>query len=98
MRRMTQDNMDEWQPDVENLMALEAEIPVLQAVTEFAARAERARWFAELGEPFDAATTQIVRSYLDVLGFPDADAIAVPSRSSTQDAGNNPTVSALSTR
>ncbi len=77
MRRMTQDSDNDWQPDAENLMALEAEIPVLQAVREFAERAQRARWFAELGEPFDAATEQIARAYLDGLGFPDADAIAV---------------------
>ena len=89
MRRMTQDNMDDWQPDAENLMALEAEIPVLQAVTEFASRAERARWFAELGEPFDDATTQIARSYLDGLGFPDADAIAVMNWDDALDASES---------
>lgn len=89
MRRMTQDNEDDWQPDAENLMALEAEIPVLQALTEFAARAERARWFAELGEPFSPATAQIARAYLDGLGFPDAEAIAVMNWDDALDASES---------
>lgn len=74
---MTSDS-DEWQPDAENLLALEAEIPVLSALREFAERAVRARWFADLGEPVDAETAQVARAYLDGLGFPDAEAIAVP--------------------
>lgn len=67
----------QWQADAEGLMALEAEIPVLNALRDFTARALRGRWFAELGEPFDSETAQIARAYLDGLGFPDADAIAV---------------------
>ena len=74
---MTRDS-DEWQPDAENLLALEAEIPVLSALREFAERAVRARWFADLGEPVDAETAQVARAYLDGLGFPDAEAIGVP--------------------
>ncbi len=68
---------DGWQPDAENLMALEAEIPVLSALREFTERAVRANWFADLGEPFDTTTDNLARAYLDQLGFPDADAIAV---------------------
>jgi hypothetical protein len=67
----------DWQPDAEGLMALEAEIPVLNALRDFTDRSLRGRWFAELGEPFDDATAQIARAYLDGLGFPDAEAIAV---------------------
>lgn len=67
----------QWQADAEGLMALEAEIPVLNALRDFTARALRGRWFAELGEPFDPQTAQIARAYLDGLGFPDAEAIAV---------------------
>ncbi len=77
---------DEWQPDAENLMALESEIPVLSAVREFAERAVRANWFSELGDPIDEKTAYLARSYLDMLGFPDADAIGVMSWDDALDA------------
>lgn len=77
---------DEWQPDAENLLALEAEIPVLSALREFAERALRAKWFAELGEPPDEETHRVARAYLDGLGFPDADALMVPDWSDALDA------------
>ena len=89
MRRMTQDSSQDWQPDAESLMALEAEIPVLQAVREFADRAQRGRWFAELGEVFNAETHQVARAYLDALGFPDADAIAVMNWDDALDASES---------
>ena len=77
---------DEWQPDAENLMALESEIPVLSAVREFADRAVRANWFSQLGDPIDEKTAYLARSYLDMLGFPDADAIGVMSWDDALDA------------
>jgi hypothetical protein len=68
---------EDWQPDADSLLALESEIPLLSVLREFSNRAVRARWFAELGEPFDAPTGQVARAYLDTLGFPDADALQV---------------------
>lgn len=67
----------QWQADAEDLLALEGEIPLLAVLRDFTERALRARWYADLGEPFDTATTQVARSYLDALGFPDADAVPV---------------------
>jgi uncharacterized protein YidB (DUF937 family) len=68
---------EDWQPDADSLLALESEIPLLSVLREFSNRAVRARWFAELGEPFDVPTSQVARAYLDTLGFPDADALQV---------------------
>jgi hypothetical protein len=70
-------NGSDWDDSAENLLALEAEIPVLSALREFAQEAVRAPWFASLGEPFGEETKQIARAYLDTLGYPHADAIAV---------------------
>lgn len=89
MRRLGQDSETDWQPDAENLMALEAEIPVLQAVREFGERAQRARWFVDLGEPFGDTVNDIARAYLDGLGFPDADAIAVMNWDDALDASES---------
>lgn len=76
----------DWQPDADSLLALESEIPLLSVLREFSDRAVRARWFAELGEPFDATTNQVARAYLDALGFPDADALQVPDWDDALDA------------
>ena len=70
-------NGSDWDDSAENLLALEAEIPVLSALREFAQEAVRAPWFASLGEPFGEETQQIARAYLDTLGYPHADAVAV---------------------
>jgi hypothetical protein len=66
-----------WDDSAENLLALEAEIPVLSALRQFSEEAVRAPWFTELGEAFGDETQQIARAYLDALGYPQADAIAV---------------------
>ena len=66
-----------WDDSAENLLALEAEIPVLSALRQFSEEAVRAPWFNELGEEFGDETQQIARAYLDALGYPQADAIAV---------------------
>lgn len=84
MRKMGQET--DWQPDADSLLALEAEIPLLSVLRDFTERAQRARWFAELGEPLDDKTQKIARAYLDGLGFPDADAVGVPDWDDALDA------------
>ncbi len=64
-------------PDAADLLALEAEIPVLSGVRAFVDGAKRARWFAALGEPHSRQVTLIARAYLDALGYPHADAVSV---------------------
>ncbi len=68
---------DEWDDSPQNLLALEAEIPVLTALRQFTEEAVRVPWFNALGEDFDDETRQIARAYLDALGYPHAEAIAV---------------------
>ena len=70
---------DDWDESPENLLALEAEIPVLTAVRRFTEEAVRVAWFNALGEDFNDETRQIARAYLDALGYPHAEAIAVLS-------------------
>ena len=74
---MSHNQDDEWQPDAAGLMALEAEIPVLTALRNFADEVVRLPWFTELGEIPDSRTKILARAYLDALGYPDADAVPV---------------------
>ena len=60
-------------PSGPELEALEAEVPVLARFRAFADAADRLPWFAHLGEAMDADTRALARSYLDGLGFPDAE-------------------------
>ncbi|MCF8469703.1 MAG: hypothetical protein K9G30_02865 [Parvibaculum sp.] len=55
------------------LSALEAEIPILAGVRAFAEEAVNMPWFTTLGRPLDRETRALARSYLDGLGFPDAE-------------------------
>lgn len=77
---------NDWHPDAENLLALEAEIPVLSAVRAFAEQAKRARWFTNLGEPHNGRVKLVARHFLDGLGYPQADAIPVMSWDDALDA------------
>ena len=86
---MTQNSDNDWQASNEELLALESEIPLLSAVREFAARATRARWFAELGEPIDGETAHLARLYLDALGFPDAEPLPVMNWDDALDASES---------
>lgn len=62
---------------VDTLSALEAEIPILAAVRRFVGRAMRGGWFSALGEPLDPEVEATARAFLDGLGFPHAQAVAV---------------------
>lgn len=55
------------------LTALEAEIPILAGLRSFAEEAANMPWFAKLGRPLDREVRALARSYLDGLGFPDAE-------------------------
>lgn len=56
------------------LTALEGEIPVLAGLRQFAEEAANMPWFGRLGRPLDREVRALARSYLDGLGFPDAEA------------------------
>lgn len=55
------------------LDALEAEIPILAGLRRFGEEAVNMPWFSKLGRPLDRETLGLARSYLDGLGFPDAE-------------------------
>ena len=54
------------------LEALEAELPALTVLRDFANRASRASWFTELGEPLDDDCLDVITLYLEGLGLPEA--------------------------
>ena len=54
------------------LEALEAELPALTVLRDFANRASRLSWFTELGEPLDNDCLDVVTLYLEGLGLPEA--------------------------
>ena len=54
------------------LEALEAELPALTVLRDFANRASRVSWFIELGEPLDNDCLDVVTLYLEGLGLPEA--------------------------
>ena len=53
------------------LEALEAELPALTVLRDFANRASRVSWFTELGEPLDNDCLDLVTLYLEGLGLPE---------------------------
>lgn len=55
------------------LDALESEIPILAGLRRFAEEAINMPWFSRLGRPLDREEKALARSYLDGLGFPDAE-------------------------
>ncbi|MEX0837990.1 MAG: hypothetical protein WD034_00545, partial [Parvibaculum sp.] len=55
------------------LTRLEEEIPILAGLRAFAEEAVNMPWFSKLGRPLDAETRALARSWLDGLGFPDAE-------------------------
>jgi hypothetical protein len=50
----------------------------LALLRRFGHAAERVRWFAGVGMPFDSEIRATARAYLDTLGFPDAEIAPVP--------------------
>ena len=54
------------------LEALEAELPALTVLRDFASRTARVRWFTNLGEPLDEDCLDVITLYLEGLGLPEA--------------------------
>lgn len=52
---------------------LERELPGLGVVSRFARSLNRVPWFANLGEPLTPGARALAHSYVDGLGFPDAE-------------------------
>lgn len=84
-----QDDDDEITLSDDELDALEEEIPLLKGVRLFAEEAATMPWFAGLGEPIDRETLALARSYLDGLGFPDADVAQIENWEDAADAAAN---------
>jgi len=69
---------DDWHADAESLQALEAELPVLNILRNFADEMANAKWFSELGEGLDVETRALSQLYIDGLGIPDAELAILP--------------------
>lgn len=69
------DEQDDRYPTISDaeLTALESEIPILAGLRAFAEEAAHMPWFTTLGRPLDREVRALARSYLDGLGFPDAE-------------------------
>ena len=61
-------------PDMDEILALEAEIPILSAVRAFTEQAKTAPWFVALGDAHSPPLQILARDYLDALGYPQAEA------------------------
>ena len=56
-----------------DLEDLEREIPSLAVVSRFARNLDNVPWFANLGEPLTPGARHLAQTYIDALGFPEAD-------------------------
>lgn len=56
-----------------DLEDLEREIPSLAVVSRFARNLDNVPWFANLGEPLTPGALNTAQTYIDALGFPEAD-------------------------
>lgn len=72
----------------DDLDALEEEIPLLRGVRAFAEEAALIPWFANVGRPLDREVRALARSYLDGLGFPDAEVARVTEWADAVDAAS----------
>jgi len=59
--------------DDQELEDLERELPGLARVSRFARSLEGIPWFANLGEPLTPGARAVAETYLEGLGFPDAE-------------------------
>jgi hypothetical protein len=72
----------------DDLDALEEEIPLLRGVRAFAEEAALMPWFANVGRPLEREVRGLARSYLDGLGFPDAEIARVAEWADAVDAAS----------
>lgn len=72
--------------DAETLLALEAEIPALRLLRNFADEIIAGDWFAELGEKLEAETLALADLYVSGLGMPDTRVAQLPDWDDVLDA------------
>ena len=85
-------NEDEYPDEIvlsdDELDELEEEIPLLRGIRAFAEEAIHMPWFANLGRPLDREERALARSYLDGLGFPDAEVARITEWEDALDAAS----------
>ena len=85
-------NEDEYQDEIvlsdDELDELEEEIPLLRGIRAFAEEAVHMPWFANVGRPLDREVRALARSYLDGLGFPDAEVTRITEWEDALDAAS----------
>ena len=72
--------------DLAFIDALREEIPTLMAIKRFALSLDRIPWFSLLGENVGSDIRQASRTYLDELGFPEAELTPIASWEEAADA------------
>lgn len=86
------DDEDDYQDEIllsdDELDALEEEIPLLRGVRAFAEEAALMPWFANVGRPLEREIRELSRSYLDGLGFPDAEVARITEWADAVDAAS----------
>ena len=75
---MNNDETETWDADPESLMALEAEVPILNWLKSFISEIVRADWYMQVGENMHDDLRNFCEHYLSELGFPDADVAIIP--------------------
>ena len=72
-----------------DLEDLERELPNLARVTRFARALDGVPWFANLGEPLSPGAKAAAQTYVDGLGFPEADVAILVDWEDAADAAEN---------
>ncbi|MEM9988989.1 MAG: hypothetical protein AAF723_05655 [Pseudomonadota bacterium] len=76
----------DFQVDGPTFSSLEREAPLLMRVKQFADALDQTSWFAHLGERASDDVRHISETYLDRLGFPDAELAILPTWEDAADA------------
>jgi hypothetical protein len=75
---MKNDENETWSADPESLLALEAELPILNWLKSFINEIVRADWYMEVGENMNDELRNFCDVYLSELGFSDAELAIIP--------------------
>jgi hypothetical protein len=75
---MKNDENETWNADPESLLALEAELPILNWLKSFINEIVRADWYMEVGENMNDELRNFCDVYLSELGFSDAELAIIP--------------------
>jgi hypothetical protein len=76
---MKNDENETWNADPESLLALEAELPILNWLKSFINEIVRADWYMEVGENMNDELRNFCDVYLSELGFSDAELAIIPN-------------------